>query len=76
MPYYLYLQSKWKHFTGNIYVLRERADLYWAGAGALSPVSSLGISVLTPRLETLLTLRNPAFQGISDESSILLTWQT
>ena len=41
-----------------------------------SPVYSLGISVLTLQLETLLTLRNPAFQGISDESSILLTWQT
>ena len=44
--------------------------------GGVSPVSSLGISVLTPQLETVLTLRNPAFQGISDESSILLTWQT
>ena len=44
--------------------------------GLQSPVSSPGISVLTPRLETLLTLRNPAFQGISDGSSILLTWQT
>ena len=23
----LYLESKWKHFTANIYVLRERIDL-------------------------------------------------
>ena len=26
-PNCLNLESKWKHFTGNIYVLRERIDL-------------------------------------------------
>ena len=31
---------------------------------------------LTPQLETVLTLCNPSFEGISDESSIPLAWQT
>ena len=65
-----------REYASNATVPQTMHSRCWAGAGAVSPVYSLGISVLTPRLETLLTLRNPAFQGISDESSILLTWQT
>ena len=29
VPHCLNLESKWKHFTGNIYVLRERIDFYY-----------------------------------------------
>ena len=29
VPHCLNLESKWKHFTANIYVLRERIDLYY-----------------------------------------------
>ena len=68
--------GEYGEYASNATLPQTMHSRCWAGAGAESPVSRLGISVLTPILETLLTLRNPAFQGISDESSILLTWQT